>query len=321
MTLTLLTLNKRVISVSFLAFLFVILYSFYAHSQNIKETGRPFITNYAPNLYDGNPQNWSIEQDDRGVMYFGNSDGILEYDGYNWRLIKTPKNNVVRTLKKDKDGRIWVGGAGEIGYLAPDSIGKMTFVSLTPKIPEDKRNFDDVWGTSPVDGGVYFSTFRTLFHWHEDKMQVIEADSNSFAFYFGIDETLFKFENEGIFKVMGDDYELLPGTELITNNGLSDIKKYDEERTLFLSRRGDFFIHDGKTLKPLILEDINKIKKYRPRRVLVLPNRQLAIGTLLGGVFILDQKGRILNHYEKANGLQDNVVYELFLDNNNFPGL
>jgi len=65
-----------------------------SESQEIKETGRPFITNYAPKLYDGNPQNWCIAQDLRGVMYFGNSDGILEYDGINWRLIKTPKNNV-----------------------------------------------------------------------------------------------------------------------------------------------------------------------------------------------------------------------------------
>ena len=139
--------------------------------------GRPFITNYAPKLYDANPQNWCIEQDHRGVMYFGNSDGIVEYDGVNWRLIKTPKNNVVRSLDCDENGRIWVGGSGEIGYLAPDSIGNMSFVSLTSNIPEDKRNFTDVWFTNALDDGVYFSAFRDDFRWQEDSLYVIKYDS------------------------------------------------------------------------------------------------------------------------------------------------
>src|SRR5210317_477209 len=129
MTLTFRTMNRR-FSVVFLLLLLSIYVSSYTYGQDRNETGRPFITNYPPNLHDANPQNWCIEQDDRGVMYFGNSDGVLEYDGHNWRLIKTPKNNVVRSMAKDKNGRIWVGGSGEIGYLAPDSIGNMSFVSL-----------------------------------------------------------------------------------------------------------------------------------------------------------------------------------------------
>jgi ligand-binding sensor domain-containing protein len=146
--------NKRIVYWFCLAFLITCYNSQYLRAQNRSEVGRPFITNYPPNLHDANPQNWCIEQDDRGVMYFGNSDGILEYDGHNWRLIKTPKNNVVRSLAKDNNGRIWVGSAGEIGYLAPDSSGKMQFVPLTMKIPEGHRNFNDVWITSVLDDGV-----------------------------------------------------------------------------------------------------------------------------------------------------------------------
>jgi len=310
MTLTYWTMNKRVISESFLAFLIVILCSFYAHSQNSKETGRPFITNYAPNLHNANPQNWYIEQDHRGVMYFGNSDGILEYDGYNWRLIKTPRNNVVRSMDCDENGRIWVGGAGEIGYLAPDSTGKMSFVSLTPHVPEYKRNFNDVWGTSSFDDGVYFSAFRENFRWFEDSLHVIEQDSNSFVFIGTIDNSLYRYQfREGIYKKEGDAYKLLPGTkELFQNTGLSDISKYDEGEILILTRARDFYVHDGKTLKPLHLKDIEIIKNYRPRRALVLPNNNLAIGTLRGGVFILDRNGKILQHYQRANGLQDNPL-------------
>ena len=45
------------------------------------ESGRPFIRNYEAREYQAHSQNWSILQDQRGVMYFGNSIGVLEYDG------------------------------------------------------------------------------------------------------------------------------------------------------------------------------------------------------------------------------------------------
>ena len=60
-----------------------------AHSQEQKQF---FIQNYSPKTYQASPQNWSIVQDKRGVMFFGNTDGILEYDGKNWKL--TPIENV-----------------------------------------------------------------------------------------------------------------------------------------------------------------------------------------------------------------------------------
>ena len=307
---------KKIFSGALITVLFLLQTSNNLFGQINKEIGRPFITNYAPNLHDANPQNWCIEQDDRGVMYFGNSDGILEYDGYNWRLIKTPKNNVVRSLSKDKDGTIWVGGAGEIGYLAPDSTGNMAFISLTQKIPEDRRNFNDVWKTSITDNGTYFSTFQELFQWNGDSMHVVVADSNKFALHFAIDNTLYRYEDRGILKITDEGEIILPGTELFQNVGVRDVLKFTDGQLLILSSRG-LYRHDGKSLIPLNLQEWDKINALRPRRVIPLPNNQLAFATLLGGVFILDEKGNIISHYEKANGLQDNVVYDMFLDKSN----
>jgi hypothetical protein len=43
--------------------------------------GIPFIKNYSPRTYGASEANWAIAQDHRGVLYFGNSQCILEYDG------------------------------------------------------------------------------------------------------------------------------------------------------------------------------------------------------------------------------------------------
>ena len=67
------------------------------------QTGLPLVKNYLPRDYKAHNQNWAIVKDNRGVMYFGNSSGLLEFDGYDWNLIEVP-NGIVRSLAVDKKG-------------------------------------------------------------------------------------------------------------------------------------------------------------------------------------------------------------------------
>jgi hypothetical protein len=53
--------------------------------QSPVEIGFPIVENYVSKEYSANVQNWAIVQDHRGVMYFGNGEGVLEYDGVSWR--------------------------------------------------------------------------------------------------------------------------------------------------------------------------------------------------------------------------------------------
>ena len=66
--------------------------------------------------YNAGIQNWSIAQDERGVMYFGNNNGLLEFDGSAWRLYELPTKGIVRAIYISKDGRIYVGSYEEFGY-------------------------------------------------------------------------------------------------------------------------------------------------------------------------------------------------------------
>ena len=91
-----------------------------------QQAGLPYIQNFTPKEYGAHSQNWAIIQDQRGIIYVGNTEGLLEYDGISWRLIKpSGKANIVFSLAVDKNNRIYVGSFNELGYLAPDSIGQM----------------------------------------------------------------------------------------------------------------------------------------------------------------------------------------------------
>jgi ligand-binding sensor domain-containing protein len=113
-------------------------------AQNSSETGLFNIRNYTPQEYNLVPQNFAIVQDQRGVMYFGNNSGILEYDGKTWASILTPTGSPVHSLAITRQGKIFVGGTGEIGFLSPDSSGKLTYRSLLSFIPEKDRNFAEI---------------------------------------------------------------------------------------------------------------------------------------------------------------------------------
>ena len=62
------------------------------------ELGSPLITNFEPEQYNASSQNWGAVQDHRGVMFFANTGGILEFDGRSWQLIPTPANTTVLAL-------------------------------------------------------------------------------------------------------------------------------------------------------------------------------------------------------------------------------
>ena len=63
------------------------------------EAGRPFITNFAPADYDAYERSWAFAEDERGLLYVGNGSGVLEYDGFRWRLLPMPNRSAaVSTL-------------------------------------------------------------------------------------------------------------------------------------------------------------------------------------------------------------------------------
>ncbi|MDA7803540.1 hypothetical protein N8987_03075 [Crocinitomix sp.] len=89
----------------------------------------PPIVNYSIKDYgkDRNPENYCVVQDHRGVMYFGTSHGVLEFDGEKWNFIQVGFGSFTRSLAVDSSGVIYVGTYENFGYFIPDSTGQLSF--------------------------------------------------------------------------------------------------------------------------------------------------------------------------------------------------
>ena len=116
------------------------------------------------------------------MLYFANNGGVLEYDGVSWRLMRMPNNSVVKSLCMDESGKIFVGAQNELGYLAPDSTGLISYYSLTEQIPDSNRNFDNVGKTLSTNKGIYFQTDHFLFLWNGTAMKIWKPEADFVIF-------------------------------------------------------------------------------------------------------------------------------------------
>src|SRR5690606_26550314 len=105
------------------AFTFFTLYIFSfisntAIAADIRSIGVPYIQNYPKSVYQSGNQNWSVSMDENHIMYFGNSEGLLAFDGRYWQLYQMPNRIIVRAVAADGKGKVYAGGFGEFGYWA-----------------------------------------------------------------------------------------------------------------------------------------------------------------------------------------------------------
>ena len=197
--------------------------------------GLPFIKNFSPQEYGEHIQNWSIVQDQRGIMYIGNVNGIMEYDGETFRLIELPGNATGRSMAVDENNRIYVGTVGDIGYLRPDKNGETKFVSLTHKLDTNDRNFADVWNTRIAGENILFRTYQKLFRYTQDTFTVWDAKQR-FTGGFVIDESYFiRDETRGLLTIQGDSLVPAPYGDLFIEKYINHGLEFSNEKALFPS--------------------------------------------------------------------------------------
>ena len=109
------------------------------------------------------------------MLYFGNGQGVLEYNGKQWRLIELANKTTARSLALTGDSTIFVGGIDDIGYLAPDSLGVLHYESLVPHIPEEERSFGEVWFTHALPDAIYFQTLTHLIRWSDGNYRCLAS--------------------------------------------------------------------------------------------------------------------------------------------------
>jgi len=269
----------------------IILIPLAGHAQTRNEAGRPFITNYTPKQYGAHPQNYAIVQDQYGVMYFANGNGVLEHDGVTWRLISLPTNSYTQSLAiaSGPDEIIYTGGQGELGYLAPDSIGQMRFVSLLDHVEPEDRLYVNVWNTYVTSHGVYFQGFNHLFRWSNDqasndrgKLQVWKSKLRYLSSFVIRDRLYLHQSKVGLLQMMGDSLQLVRGGERFADDRIDAMLPYDERRILIATRSQGLYLFDGSVYQPFKTAADAFLLENQLFRGALSPDGSFALATMRG---------------------------------------
>lgn len=282
--------------------------------------GHPLIRTYAPAEYGAFAQNWSITQDQRGIMYFANTGGILEYDGVMWRLIPVP-NEVVRSLAVDSAGHVFAGGVGELGYLGRDATGQSVFTSLLDRIPADARQFADVWTLWVVGHRAYFQTlpYVFVFEWPADSAEPRFAAKwsarTAFTPAFSTGGILyFPQQDLGLFRLSGDSLSAVPAGDAFAHMSMYFMLPITKDSLLVGTREG-IFVYGPASIVPLAGAADEFLRRHRPTLAGArLDNGVYALGTQAGGVLFMDRSGRPHGVLNKRNGLRSETIWFMFPD-------
>ena len=283
-------------------------------SADIKSIGVPYVQNYTKAAYQSGNQNWSITRDERGVMYFGNSEGLLSFDGKYWQSYRMPNGLIVRSVASDGRGRIYSGGFGEFGYWENNSSGRLTYHSLTKLIPSKYPLNEEVWKIYIDKDKILFQTFGSIYILKNNHIKVLRAPKPYLFLFKTADRYFVEQVNAGLSELVDDQLKFIPGSEILGNTGVLSILPFKQGQFLIGTAKNGLFIYDGKQITPWANQANSFLKAYQLNNGAAIGNKYFAFGTILNGVIIIDSNGNVVQQINKSSGLQNNTVLSLYTD-------
>ncbi len=267
------------------------------------------MTHYASGDQEINNINFDIAQDSRGVIYVANRSGIIVFDGTSWEKIKTPAS--VFTLAFDNNNQLYTGGVNGFGKIGQGADNYQRFMTV------GDSSASDIFDMLLYENKLFGINSTTVF------IHDITSGNTSHI----------KSEYSGELlnlNLIGSDIFVtteISGVKKVGKTSLENpaLKSLEEKNVEFIaeSAEGTYLIgladnslsllKEGKEI-PIELED-----NYLANSIIIdgvwISDTLIAIATLRGGVaFINPDKGEIEQVVNYANGLPDNEIFAISID-------
>jgi len=230
--------------------LFSIAFTISAFAEMIN-IGVPHIQNFKRKEYRGGTQNWAVAQDQRGFMYFANNEGLLRFDGVNWKIYKMPNLSIVRSVYIDKSGQIYVGAYNELGKMVIGKNGTTEFYSLKKYLPKDYLNFDDVWNITSFQNQIVYQSYNFAFLFKNDStVSIIKAPSRFQNSYEVNGRLFFNDQEKGLMEYKDDNLVPMSGFEALKGEEIWSIIPFNRSNDLMIcTLNKGTYVYNGQSLK------------------------------------------------------------------------
>ncbi len=283
----------------------------------VKNIGLPEIRNYKRTDYQGGTHNWNIDQDKYGNLYFANNNGLFQFDGSSWHKYSLPNNSVIRCVKIDDSGKIFVGGYNEFGYFKSNLNGRFVYHSLSKFLNKKKSAFDIIWKIHIHNNEVLFQSFESIFILKNNTLKTLLPPSKlQFSFKAG-NKLYFQDISKGLMEYREQKLLPLAGTAALNNTEVWGIFSITENKLLITTLDKGLFIYENNIMTPWNTEANTFIKKNSGLGGVSIKNDYIVLNSVLNGIIICDKTGKIIQHINQNKGIQNNTVLASFVDNKN----
>lgn len=311
--------SVRIVRIAVLMWAVCVLVRLHVYAYDIPFV--PPVYNYTTAMYGGGNQNWAVAQGADGVIYIGNNNGLLRFDGVNWELHRLPNHLSVKSLFVDTTvtpERVYIGSFEEFGYFAADAARRLTYHSLKPLVKDYPFRNDEVWTIRKIGAVVYFQSFSSYFAYRPAEGSIRYARPYPAPLYFfeaggallsqWIDDDFYRLDEAG-------KTERLFGREEVGDDDIVSVLPFGREWLLVSSQHG-FFAFDSETraVRPWPTDIDAELRTAIVNRAVCTHDSIYIVGTLNKGLFAVGRDGRKRWHLHRQNGLNNNTVLGLFVD-------
>ena len=279
------------------------------------ERGRPLIQRFTAQEYRAHYQTWSAVQGADGLMWFGTQGAVLEYDGAAWRKCAVP-TSFVRQTTFGPDGKLYLGGEDEFGWVERLPDGGLAYRSLLDRIPAEAKPIGLARRVIATSDAVFAACDRHVLRWRDGQMKVWTFAEKARAAVDRIGNDVFLIRGaEGIFRLEGDEFRAFAQPPALATPQftflLAPPAGTNAVALLCLGLEGlQLLARDGST-RPWENSAATALKALQVFSGRRLNDGRYAIGTVAGGVFLIAADGASHQRLRANDGLTHDTIIGL----------
>ena len=308
---------NKVDTMKSLSRLFILLLFNLLYILSFSQEFTPIVNQFSKKDYNASNQNWSIGQGRDGILYFGNNEGLLEFDGSKWKTNKISGNKIVRSVLCKADNRIYVGSFEEFGYFEKDNFGLLHYISLSDKLKNYKMMNDEIWNIINYNGSIIFQSFTSYFIYTKGEIKGVRCPF-TFLFFSIFNNKIYTHTEQlgfSVFDVKKNTF--VPVTNSLIKSEVISVLNFDRKHALLVTKSDGLFLFDGTNVSRFETNADEEIKKAELNRAVILPNGLIIVGSILNGATAIDKSGRKHWTLNTSNVLQNNTILGMYPDRDN----
>lgn len=279
----------------------------------------PKITHYSRDNFQADAQFWTMTRDEENILYFGNNDGVVVFDGERWQKVVLPNNSSVRSLAYSSQGKVYAGGFNEIGLIERDSVGHYYYKSLLKDLQLENENLENLWQVHEFKDYIIYRSFKELIAISGNIATHIPSN-NVFVFSEVIGNRYYVQDSDtGIleFDPTTMQLDLIYEAEDYLHNSMVGFLPAKNGELLLVSKEGNIFRGDPSTKELKLWRTVFENNINDQVISAIQHENDYLLGTLGSRILLLRENGEIIRESPAFENVHNSSILNLYKSGKN----